>query len=88
MDLRIHVVVHDTIFGARVLGTIAHCQYGATEAEEMSYIVGALFALNSQWKTRIVFLEASPLTYGLGLFRERRKSSTPAIVLTLRAPGI
>lgn len=56
----------------------------------MTYKVGALFWLNSQWKTRMVFRAGSQLSDGPGLLTRgpRRKSSTPVIVLMLIAPGI
>ena len=55
-----------------------------------TYKVGARFALNSQWKMRTVFPEASPLIDGLGLsaLAPSRNSSTAAVVLMLRALGI
>jgi hypothetical protein len=58
--------------------------------KQVSYKVGALFALNSQWKMRIVFFAGSPLTEERGFVKlgPSSKSSTAEVVLMLTAPGI
>ena len=87
---RVYVVVHSSVFGAQVLGTSRRLGWKYSGRAGETYKVGARFALNSQWKMRTVFPEASPLIDGLGLsaLAPRRNSSTAAVVLMLRAPGI
>jgi len=89
VDFWVYVVIHSPVFGAQVFGTGWALEPRHLGHVSETYKVGARFALNSQWKMRTVFPQASPLIDGLGLsiLAPRRNSSTAAVVLMLRALG-
>lgn len=90
MDSGVEALIQSAILCSEMFGAIQLESGGKDDKKVGTHKVGARLALNSQWKTKIVFRPGSQLTDGLGFFKlvRRRNSSTSAVWLRLTAPLI